>query len=67
MRTAAVTLASIATALLFAGQPAQAKAHPRVSAAVVGEDDLIGRQGYPKSGRKDDESAGWAVADDWQD
>src|SRR6185436_2141191 len=31
MRTAVLTLASIATALLFAGQPAQAKAHPRVA------------------------------------
>ena len=53
--------------LLFqSNEPHPAKTYSRVAAGVIGEDDLIGRKGYLKPGRKDDEGAWRTVADDWK-
>jgi hypothetical protein len=47
-------------------EPHPAKFHSSVTARVVGENDLIGRQRHPKTTRKDDEGARRTVADDWK-
>ena len=52
--------------LVQPNEPHPAKADPCVAAGVIGKDDLIGRQGYPKAARKDDERPWRAVADDWK-
>ena len=45
-------------------EPHPSKGHARVTTRVVRGNDLIGRQRYPKTVRKDDEGSRRAVADD---
>ena len=49
--------------LFQSDEPHPAKPHSGVTAGIVGENDLIGRQRHPEAGREEDEGAGWAVSD----
>jgi hypothetical protein len=44
-------------------KPHPTESHSGVTAAVVGEDDLIGRQGHPEAVREEDECTGRTVSD----
>ena len=49
--------------LFRSDEPHPAKPNAGVTAGIVGEDDLIGRQRHSEAVREKDEGARWAVSD----